>query len=64
VKEQLIKWAAGAAVGALSAALVKRLFGPKAAVVVAPVVTIVMHQLLDEPIERRLHALVTPPARA
>jgi hypothetical protein len=56
VKQQVMKWAAGAAIGLLTGAIVKRLVNTRTAAVVTPLLTIVMRRLLDEPIERRIQA--------
>jgi large-conductance mechanosensitive channel len=58
VKQELIKWAAGAAIGLATGAVVKRLVNTRTAAVVTPLLTIVMRRLLDEPIQRRIQAMV------
>lgn len=62
MKPDLIKWAAGAVVGLATAAVVKRIFDTKAAAVAAPVMTIVAHRLLDEPVERTIRSVVGRPS--
>ncbi len=57
MKQQVLKWAASAAIGLLTGAIVKRLVNNRTAAVVTPLLTLVMRRLLDEPIQRRIQAM-------